>query len=160
RRDLYGGYSHLTEVLSKTGRNAEVEALAGKALRINEELVREFPNSADYRLDLGSRYLALAEQNKEPHPVEAEQAYRRALAIHEQLAADFPGQSPFLAELTKSREQLISFQRNTGKSSAEIEKLYRQAIACHEKAATNSPYVPHKWQQLARTHNALGIFLR
>jgi tetratricopeptide (TPR) repeat protein len=96
RQDLAQSYSSLGGWGGELGlseRRQEIEQGLAEALRLQEQLVHEFPTNLDYQRDLGSTYFRLGYIHLfllgRP-PAEAEEFIRQALAIRKQLVAEKP----------------------------------------------------------------------
>ena len=137
RSDLGAAYDLLATLIRPSGRNKEAEEILRKAAAINDKLVIDFPNSADYRLTLMDRHRSLGNQLRESKPQEAALAFRRAFAVTVQLVVDFPDVERHRVELARTQEQLIAILPDTAQPH-EIEKVYRDTIARINKLAGDS----------------------
>ena len=127
--------AYLASLLLNTGRTVEGERLLRQALAIDEQLLSQFPHTADYRRRAGIDYHLLGRflfsvPNRRD---EAEAALRRCVAIDTGMVADLPGVTTYLAQLTSARYDLAAFLDANGRS-AEAAGVCRTVLADFEAA--------------------------
>jgi serine/threonine protein kinase/Flp pilus assembly protein TadD len=149
KQDLAQNYSSLGGVFETflySGRRAEVEKAHAEALRIQEQLVEEFPANLDYLHDLGLTHARLgymrlyggATEAGAGPLAEAELHVRRALAIREQLVQAKPKEFIYRQQLGGTLGNYADLLMATGEFQ-EAEKIVRRELELRRKLADEHP---------------------
>jgi tetratricopeptide (TPR) repeat protein len=99
-------HSNLGWVFQSAGRMKEAEAAFRDALVLQKQVVSDFPNRPEFRLELATSYNGLSNVLRDTgRPKEADAAHTEALAIYKQLVAEFPNRPEFRQKLTDAEGQ-------------------------------------------------------
>ena len=138
----------------------KAEEILRKATAINEKLIIDFPNSADYRQSLAILCDSMSSRLKEARRFkEAKEVRRRAIALWERLVTEFPKVPEYRLAFAHSLWPLPELLVALGQTS-EVEEIYRKALADFEQLATDFPNEPYYQVETGRYCCAmLGPFL-
>jgi tetratricopeptide (TPR) repeat protein len=131
------------------------------AIRILEQLDRQFPDVPEYRYEL-SETLAMLETNLR-NPMmrrEAEKRYQRAVELAADLTRRYPGVPDYQASLARSQRKLGTVLRNTLGKLEDAEKAFRAAVIAQRSLVDRFPDVPDYQLFLAESELSLGELLR
>jgi tetratricopeptide (TPR) repeat protein len=129
----------LGRVLAVSGQPHEAEQTHLKAVRLLEQSVKEFPNSAHSRADLASALATLADLLKDlGRGQEAEILRRRVIREYEKLKVDFSGDLQHERSLVPSYLQLARLLWELGRAT-EAAEMRRKAleVAAEDPAVNN-----------------------
>jgi tetratricopeptide (TPR) repeat protein len=165
RQNLAQSYASLGgvyEIFLFSGRSSEVEQAYAEALRIQEQLVEEFPANLDYLHDLGwtfSRLGYLRLYGDAAPRAEAELPVRRALEIREKLVEAKPTEFTYRQELGGSLGNYADLLMATGKFQ-EAEEVVRRELELRQKLAGDFPEARDARDFLADAHMSLAELRR
>jgi tetratricopeptide (TPR) repeat protein len=141
-------------------REEESKSVAN-AIRILEQLDKQFPDVPEYRYEL-SETLAMLETNLR-NPAqrrEAEKRYQRAVDLASDLTRRYPSVPDYQASLARSQRKLGTVLRNTLGKIDEAERAFRAAVAAERSLVDRFPNVPDYQLFLAESELSLGELLR
>jgi tetratricopeptide (TPR) repeat protein len=133
----------------------------GAAIRLQEGLLKEFPENAVYRLELGRTHYNRGILRSESQTDDSD--YREAIRLLEPLAQMDP--SPALPP-GQARQELARTYNNLGLLLAaagrqsEAEKAYERAVAIHEALTRSEPRKREYKLELAKFYGNLAILLQ
>jgi tetratricopeptide (TPR) repeat protein len=138
---------------SFSGRRSELELAYAQTLRIQEQLVREFPANLDYQHDLGLTYFLLGYMHLFGGglPVEAEAPVRQAVAIREKLVEARPSEFNYRQELGDSLGNLADLLMMTGRYHEAQEVVHRD-LKVRQQLVDDFPAEPSARQYLAAAY--------
>jgi tetratricopeptide (TPR) repeat protein len=147
------------DLLQELGKRADAEGAYREALKIQTQLVHDFPGVPAYRQQLASSHHNLGVLFHGTRKLaEAEAAYREALKIQEQLMQDFLGDRKYHHEAAKSYHHLAILLTHRGKGD-DAEAAYRQAMKIEAQLARDFPSVKVHSHELAETMGNLALLL-
>jgi tetratricopeptide (TPR) repeat protein len=159
QKDLAQAYSSLAHLLGVTRRRSDLDALYGKAVPLQERLVREYPHVAEYRFDLAFSYnhwgnhyrdLSYTPKAKEVRR-KAEDCYRKAIALRQGLVDEYPGIPDYRRDLAITCLNQAFLHRRFGEWT-KAETYYQQALPLLERLAREHPDVPGYRMALGRNY--------
>ncbi|HXG10518.1 MAG TPA: tetratricopeptide repeat protein, partial [Gemmataceae bacterium] len=157
---LATSHNNLGILLAQTNRQPDAERAFRTALRLQEELVAEFPSQPEYRRHLATSHTNLGNLLRATRRLpEAEENHRKAIKLLEKLVAEFPNQPDYRQDLAGSHNNLGVLLRDNGRPP-EAEAAYRAALKLYEQLAAAFPTRPDYRQDLAGSHLNLGLLLR
>jgi serine/threonine protein kinase/tetratricopeptide (TPR) repeat protein len=166
RAHLAGCLNNLTPILRKLNQPVEAEKAASKALAIKSELVRQYPNNADYHSSLGTGLHAVADtllaRGDRRGAIE-----RLEQAVEQQLAAlEVAPKHPTYREHLRLHRLLLgnsyhgeTLQLAAGGKREQAEEACNKAISVRQKLADDYPQEPDYLGDLAISFNNLGFML-
>jgi serine/threonine protein kinase len=142
------------------GRSQDSETAYRRAAALGRQLVADFPDRPEFRLELASSHnslgVLLMSAGRSP---EAESAYAGALAITKQLVADFPERPEFRQTLAGVHNNLGNLFHVTGRLK-EAEAAHAEALAIRKQLVADFPTEAILRRALAMSHNSLGWLLQ
>jgi tetratricopeptide (TPR) repeat protein len=132
----------------------KMEQALVEALRLQEQLVNEFPENRDYQWDLGLTYYRLGHMRMDFSGsqrrllIEAEEPVRRALAIREKLVRQDPTVFLYRKELGMSLGNLGNILTFAGRYQ-EAGEVQRRELEVRQKLAEDFPAEPESHHYLA-----------
>jgi serine/threonine-protein kinase len=168
RQDLARTHNNLGALYTDLGRRTgpdSAESSHRAAVKIFQKLAADFPNMPEYRQDLGESYnglgILLADLGRETGPDSAESSHRAALAIRKALANEFPDVPEYRQDLAETYSNLGELLHNLGRRTGPdgAEAAHRSALAIRKKLADDYANVPEFREDLAASHNNLGLVL-
>jgi tetratricopeptide (TPR) repeat protein len=158
RQSRAEGFYRVARIRFLLGEFPEAVSAHREAASIQKQLVAEFPDHSDYRLDLattlshlGNALLATA------RPDEAEPCLRDALSLWKELAAQRT-ELKIRQELVQTHISLGLLLRNTSRMK-EAENAYREGLAAALKHRAEDPDRPEFGLDVATTYYILGELL-
>ena len=162
RQGLASAYNWLGETLRGTGGPAsESHDAYARAIELQQALVGEAPENADYRRELARTHynrgilFAQASDSGEAF-ASAESEFREAIALLEPIAAG----SAAAQELGRAYNNLGSLLASDVRRAAEAERPYLSAIGIHEKLTASAPDNREEALELVKFYNNLAELLR
>jgi serine/threonine protein kinase len=157
RRRQARAYHRMGSMNAILGRRPQESVKAyRRAVALGQQLVADFPNQPEFRLELGSTYNSLGVLLHHDHrPREAESAYVEAQTIFRQLVADFPTRREFRQSLAGIQNNLGNLRAETGRLR-EAESVHAEALAIRKQLAADFPTEPILRRALAMSHSNLG----
>jgi tetratricopeptide (TPR) repeat protein len=144
----------------RLGELPEAERDFDQALRVQQQLVAEFPSRPQFRRELAAshnnRGNLLHDTGRLP---EAEKDFDQALGIRKQLVDDFPSRPEFRRELGSSHHNRGILLYTTGRLQA-AEQDFDQALGIRKQLVADFPSRPELRQELANSHNSHAALLR
>ena len=135
------------------------EAVAN-AIKVLEELDREFPKVPDYRYELSETYAMLDINLRTPQlRREAESRFKRAVDLAADLARRFPNVPEYQASLARSQRKYGTVLRGGGKLD-DAERAFRQSVNADRSLVERFPLVPDYLMFLAESQLSLGELLK
>ena len=164
RRNLARSYSSLGGVFLgrlnwSSARIPEVQQAYAEALRLQEQLVREFPANLEDKRDLGFTYFRLGYMqlfSLGGPPAVAEQAVGRALKIREELVAARPSEFLYRQELGMSLGNLGNLLTWTGRYQ-DAEEVVRRELEVRRQLLDDFPTEPRARHYMADAYMDLAI---
>jgi serine/threonine protein kinase/Tfp pilus assembly protein PilF len=162
RQNLAQSYSSLSDLYGSilvAGRTPELEQAYAEALRIQEQLVREFPANLDYQHDLGWTYFRLGYMRlfgRAGPPSEAEEPVRLALEIHEKLVAARPSVFLYRKELGMSLGVFGNLLRETGRLQDAEAAMHRE-LEVRQQLVDDFPAEPYARISLGDAHRDIAF---
>jgi tetratricopeptide (TPR) repeat protein/tRNA A-37 threonylcarbamoyl transferase component Bud32 len=157
RRRQAQAYQRMGRMNQILGRSQDSEKAYRRAVALGQQLVADFPNQPEFRLELALSHNALGvlllRANRRPR--EAESAYVEAMTILRQLAADFPTRYEFRQALAGIQNNLGNLLFETGRPT-EAESVQAEALAIRKQLAADFPTDPILRRALAMSHYNLG----
>ncbi|MBK1881320.1 serine/threonine protein kinase [Luteolibacter pohnpeiensis] len=130
-----------------------------EAATIEEQLVEKFPDHADYRHALGTRYNNLSVLTREVGNFDESLNYqKRSLQIAEELARDYPTVKSYQSDASVLRGNYSDALSASGKN-AEAEALKRQLVQEAENRLNALPDSVDLQEELAHQYAGLGRIL-
>jgi len=155
---LAGAYNRLGEQL-RPHDSAGAENAYDRALTLQEELVRRFPDAPEYALELAlihnNRGILLAADAT--RAADAESSYRAAIATFEKLTSNRDDRAAFF-RLAQTYNNLGALLRQRPDQHADAEMAYRTAIEVMEGLRREQPHRREYKEELAKFYNNLGNF--
>jgi serine/threonine protein kinase len=159
RAKLAVTYYHLGLTLQATGKTGEAEDSFRRALKLQEELVRQFPSVPDHRLDLSASQQDLAVLLKsQGQRDQADDYFRRCQHLLEKLTADFSHVSLYQSDLAKYYSNRGTYFREEKRMKL-AETYFRDAVRVYEKLIAEKD-APDFRAELANCHINLGELLQ
>jgi hypothetical protein len=155
RSDLALTYGNLGLLEQQTGDTAKAAESFGQSLRIQEDLVRLYPDDMSYQSGLAVGYNNLAYALSQSNGGDAEHCYLAAIEIQKKLAAGHPRELGYARNLALSYNNLGALEANLGRGE-KSKAAYREAIATQEQLVRKAPAVVQYRRDLAVSHNNLG----
>ncbi len=144
--------SKAADGLWANGEHAQAaQAYRAAAARL-EKLMAQFPNAAEYQLELACSYYSLSLLLRQ-RPPEAEHALRQASAMYERLRDNSP--TDYREMLASRHFELSDLLKNAGRAE-EGARVMRQGIAFQATLAADFPSLPQYQQELAVRYLRLG----
>jgi serine/threonine protein kinase/tetratricopeptide (TPR) repeat protein len=141
------------------GEFQESEAAHRHAVALQKDLVKDFPDQPDYRLDLAASQdnlgILLFETGRLK---EAREMHRDALALREKLVGDFHGRPDFRRDLARSHLNLGRLLNATGQVK-EAETAYRASVNLLQPMVDEFPAHSDYRENLATSYNNLANVL-
>jgi tetratricopeptide (TPR) repeat protein/tRNA A-37 threonylcarbamoyl transferase component Bud32 len=159
RWDLGSMHNNLGNLLQAEGQYAGAKQAYQMALKLFDELAREFPDKPEYRLERAQARsnLGVLLLGAKDFPG-AETIFRQVLEEKTELARRFPAKPDYEKEKGLACWNLaLVLQRREQPQGAE--RLYRQAAELFGGLAGRFPSVPDYRYELAVSHNNLGVTL-
>lgn len=139
RSDLALSYNNLAAILGHLGEKGETVGAFERAIKIQEQLVRQAPGVVQYRSDLAISWNNLAQALVRAEEIDrAKAAYERAEELFGDLVEDFPSDVRYrssLAGVFNNRGMAYEFQ---GELKLAL-SAYKQAIENQQVAVSRSP---------------------
>ncbi|MHC4617621.1 MAG: protein kinase domain-containing protein [Planctomycetota bacterium] len=159
REETGRAYRRLGDIHNTLGQYEQAEQAYLNAIDIFERLADEFPDMAEYQMEVGvgNNGLGVALRVLGRHP-EAEEAHRAAVALLEPLAEEFPTEPDYLKAFAEAYNNLGLVLTDTGQLE-EAEQACRKALEIREKLAGEFPAVPEYGHALATSYYSLGLVL-
>jgi tetratricopeptide (TPR) repeat protein/predicted Ser/Thr protein kinase len=159
RADLANSESSLGTYSFKELRFEEAEKHFREALAIEQQLVHEFPDVADYHHDLFHTYYHLGFLlSHSGRPEEAEKVCKEAEALHQRLIPRFRTRPEFREDLGDTYMLLAVLLQST-RRPVEAEKAWRQAKSIFKEISAEFPARPYFRLKLGAADNNLGMLL-
>ena len=146
----------LGAVLRDAGRPGDGEAALRQALGIQKQLVADFPDRPDYRLELSGTYTKLAILTANAgRPDDAVRAFRDSLGVVKQLTTDFPGVPRYRYELAIGHYNMGTLlMKRDGKVA---EATLRDALPLWRQLVADFPSVPEYRRNLASCQHNVAL---
>ena len=159
RNDLALAEDALGQLLMELGESKPAEDAFGRALRLLEPLIAQFPTVPRFReaVAKATNSLGMIEQG-DGRWSEAEGHYRRELAEAERLAQDFPDRPEFRRELARTCGNLGGLLTVQGRSD-EAAPILRRGVSLNTALAAQQPTDAQIRFDLSRCRNNLGCLL-
>lgn len=153
------GYYRVARLREWLGERDAAESDFKEALKIQQTLIDEFPERADFQQDLARTHNSFAIMLRDRGQLEgAEEHYRAALARIEQLNADYPSEREYLQDLAGWQNNLGRLLSRSGRAEEALTCL-RSSLDHRKQLATNHPNETMYRRDLAESQNNLGILL-
>jgi serine/threonine protein kinase len=176
RHELAGSLQFRANLLRYQGNDEDAEQDYTEALKLHEQLQKEWPNIPQYRDSVARHYRSLAavmrdrEWKKEPQIrdpdrlKEIETGFADALKLHRELAADYPHKPSYRQAVASDQHVLGLFlarmQTTRAPDSVRAEMLYREAEDLLTELVKGDPERKHNYQHdLGRLYHDLGSLL-
>jgi serine/threonine protein kinase len=168
----YASLGGVHETSLRSGRRSELEHAYAEALRIQEQLIQEFPANLDYQHDLGLTYNRLGFMRLYGDTAkggaalleEAEWPVRRALEIRENLVAAKPEEFIYRQELGGSLGNYADLLMMTGRFQ-EAEAVVRRELEVRQQLVDEFPaardardFLADAYMSLAGLRSSTGRF--
>ena len=127
-------FAALLQRRNQPGDWAEAERLFRRMHEINEELLRESPNSAPGKKDVAagaSQFATFLQRRNQPgDQKKAKQLFRRMHELNEELLRESPQSTPAMQDVAAGAFQFAIFfqERNQKRDGDEAEPLFRRAL--------------------------------
>jgi serine/threonine-protein kinase len=154
RQDLGKAHLRIGVLQNDLGRQDKAREAFQNGQAVFEQLTTDFPDRADYWLDLARCYEGPAWEGLDD-PVEGERAHRRALAIRERLASEHPTEPGYLNDLAQNYNSL-AFQLERIAKFDDAEQAYRRAVDIAETLHAHHADVADYRKTLAGALAGLG----
>ncbi len=149
RAKLAAASINLANALEAVGRAADARASSERALRLGDELVRDFPDVPSHRTDLAIANLQLFTHAYRGREFDAARPFlERALALQESVALLRPSDSTFLAEMAGTCNNFAVLSTALGRDEEALAHLAR-GIEHLDRALALAPLHGH-WTEIAR----------
>jgi serine/threonine protein kinase len=152
-------YNFLGEVLRQTNHPQEAADGYRKALGTQDELVLQFPDDPQYRMERARTHYNLGILWKDTNQLaEAERSLGQAVTDLGPLVARYPDVPQYRQHLARSYLNLGTLLRQTGRPQAAMDR-YQQAITLLQELTRNVPANPDYRHELGVARNNLGNVL-
>jgi tetratricopeptide (TPR) repeat protein len=160
RKSVADAYLRTGKIHALLGESAAAASAYQKADERFQGLVRDFPQSLQYRADLAASHQETAKVlTATGKPQQAATVFRAALDVLEPLAAEFPNDPRYQSQTVAILRGLGAALHRLGRTN-EVETIYLRAVAIQEQVVAKSPAVPEYRLELAMTWNNLGFTLQ
>ena len=139
------------QALMARGRYQEADAVLREALELNEQSVRQDPDSVYYLLSLSASYVRLGDLMRRVHSDdEARPFYQKALEIVERLIREHPSEVEYLQRLG------ALYDRMGNVTPAEADQFYRKSLSISERLVHDEPDRADSLRELAVGYEKMG----
>jgi tetratricopeptide (TPR) repeat protein len=139
RYELAENHHHLGQMFAATDRPRDAEPAYGRAVALQEQLVRDDADAPRYRLALALMYEGRARLFRATaRPDKAEEGYGQAQALLKKLADDLPGKPVCRQCLAENWDNLGLLLEATGRGP-EAEKAFDRALELKQKLVADFP---------------------
>jgi serine/threonine protein kinase/tetratricopeptide (TPR) repeat protein len=130
-----------------------------EALALQEQLVQQNPENADFQSALGAIHLHLGQLlRKTGDTSKASEAFKSAETLQQQLVEEHPGVAQYRRELAVTRDNMGLILSDTSQLDKAIEH-HQSAAAVRKQLAQEQPNLTELELELATSHNNIGNIL-
>jgi tetratricopeptide (TPR) repeat protein len=158
--DLSIFYFALQEMQASAGQSSEALASLGRALAVDEKLVRQDPKVPEYRARLARTHEAFTWRLRVRGPAdEVESHFHQALKLSRELADECRDVPNYRFVLAVGHGNFGQWLAETGRQK-EAQESYQQALIVQEKLVNEFPQMPAYRTTLAGIHESSGHCFR